>query len=215
MSRINRIFLATVMVLALSVSGLSARAQVVGDSSKNLVKKGFSQLFTYDPTNSGTVSTSYVNHFQRLAALLVQPHTVKTTACGYLFQGMQGLPLSTATYTIDISTDTSVTNKANLILIGVTPAGVSTTHQALGLNFVSSSPSSPGWNTYNYNATSFTPPISSNETLSSLALSLLGGTTTTPDHANHWLSHPVINGISVREFVNHSVVVTDGKLVGF
>jgi hypothetical protein len=216
MKRFNLLIVATLVLFTFSLGGLGAQAQDFGGiNTKNIVKRGFSQLFTYDPTNSGTVAVSYVNHYHRLAALLVQPHTVKKTACGYLFQGLQGLPLSTARYSIDISTDTIVSQKANLILIGIDQNGVSRVHQALGLNFDSSFPSDPGWNTFNYSANTFSPPIGSTETLSSFAISLFGGTTTPPDHFDHFLSHPVINGVNVLELVDHSVVVTDGRLVGF
>ncbi len=215
MDKFNRIIVATLLLVTLSLSGLSANAQNLGGNAKNILKRGYSQLFTYDPNNSGTVAVSYVNHFSRLSSLLVQPHTVIKTACGYLFGGLQGLPLSTATYSIDISTDTTVTEKANLILIGITHNGVKKTHQALGVNFDSSFPSDPGWNTFNYSANTFSPAIGSDETFSSLAVSLFGGNREVPDHVNHFLSRPKINGFPINELVNDNLVVTDGSLVGF
>ncbi|HEY9677672.1 MAG TPA: hypothetical protein V6C76_06670 [Drouetiella sp.] len=215
MNSLKRFILGVFVLTAFLQSAPGVEAQNASLNTKNIVKHGFTQLFTYDPTNSGTVSVAYVNKFSRLAALIVQPHTNPRTAAGYIFQGLQGLPLSTATYSIDISDDTVVTNKANLYLIGVDHSGLTHLHQALGLNFASRAASAPNWTTYNYTASKFTPAIGSDETFASLSISLLGGTTTNPDHDGHWLSHPVINGVNVLELVNDSVVVTDGRLVGF
>lgn len=211
----NKSLLGILLLTILFLRGVDAEAQNANYYAKNIVKKGYTRLFTYDPTNSGTVSVSYVNKFSRLSARLVQPHTVERTACGYYFEGLRGLPLKNTTYSIDISTDTNVSSKADLILVGIDRTGASKLHEALGLNFDSRVASGPGWNRYNYSATTFSPPIGDDETLGSFAISLLGGNTITPDHADHWLSRPVINGINIRELVNDTVVVTDGRLVGF
>ncbi|MBS1954951.1 MAG: hypothetical protein JST89_12240 [Cyanobacteria bacterium SZAS-4] len=215
MNLLNRSFIRNTLVAVLLFCGPDVQAQSPNFIAKNIVKRGYTRLFTYDPTNSGTVAVSYVNKFSRLSARLVQPHTVERTACGYYFEGLRGLPLSTATYSIDISTDTNVSSKADLILIGIDHAGNSKLHEALGINYDSKFLSAPGWNTYNYSATTFSPPIGADETFGSFTISLLGGNSTMPDHADHWLSRPVINGINIRELINDTVVVTDGRLVGF
>jgi hypothetical protein len=180
-----------------------------GASQQNLVAhSSYTQLFTYDPSLSGTVSAYYVSKSHRLAALLVQPHSVVNTACGFLFQGLQGLPLSTLTFSIDLSNDTKVTNKAVWILVGVDNSGNIVSHTANSENFSSKYPSGPGWTTYTYSANTvnfFSPSIVPGESLSGFVLALLGGEADQPDHFDHWASRPAVNGSLLRQILRPTV----------
>jgi hypothetical protein len=187
------IFWSCATTTAASAQGAAtSTAQAAPENS--LVKRGYNQLFIFDPGNSGTVAASYTTKFSRIAALLVQPHSVKNTACGALYLGLTGLPISNLILGVDLSTDTVVTNKAVFVLVGVDRNGNVITHSTTSENFFEKVSSAPGWITYKYSAQVFSPPIGSTEVLSSLALSLLGGTADHPDHDDHWASHLTVNG---------------------
>ncbi|MBX9693014.1 MAG: hypothetical protein K2Z81_11565, partial [Cyanobacteria bacterium] len=78
-------------------------ASIVGGAANaQQANQPATQPFYYDPELTGTVRASYHQKSGRYAALLFQPHTKPYTACGLVFQGLKGKPISNLTVTVDL-----------------------------------------------------------------------------------------------------------------